>query len=285
MTAMSMKIGYSNGLHPEPLDVTCARAAASGCDGLELLLDDALLAAPDRARALLAEHGLELAAGAALVTSEREIVHPDPEVRAAAIAYLTAAVELVAALGGRVLTVAPAADGRLTPWAAPDQERAWCVEGLRVAQGVGDRHGVRIGIEPVCRFETYLVTRAREALDLAEDVGPGCGVVLDVFHMFLGERDPLDAIRAASARLVNFHAAEHNRLPPGCGVVPWEAIAKALEEAGYDSYVTLECIAPSASGSMKSDDPHAAAVSTAVQLLRSLTRPSGIGSAIPPERP
>lgn len=261
-----MKLGYSNGLLHESLEVTCARAAGAGYDGLECLFDECALGEPERIQRLLDEHGLELAAGAALLSDERELIHLDAGVRAAAVDYLCAAVELAADLGAGVLTVAPAADGRLTPRAAVELEWAWCVEGLQAAQEVGDRRGVRIGIEPVCRFETYFVTQADQALTLAEEVGPGCGVVLDVFHMYLEERDPLAAIARASDRLVNFHLAEHNRLAPGCGVVPWPEVLEALRESGYRSYLTLECLLPASAALDAGQDATVAAAA----LLRSL---------------
>lgn len=271
-----MKLGYSNSLYPESLEAACARAAACGYDGLEMLVDSATLAASHQVRSLLDEHGLSLAAGAALMTSDREIIHPDPGVRAAAISYLEAAVEFVGTLGGSVLTIAPGADGRLSPWSTAEEERAWCIEGLRAVQKLGDRQNVRVGIEPVCRFETYYVNRALEALSIAEDVGPNCGVVLDVFHMYLEEHDPLDAIDSMSGRLVNFHVAEHNRLPPGFGVVPWDDVIARLIGAQYDGYLTLEFDAPEAwSASGELEDPYSAAVGKAVQVLRSCTSRTG----------
>ena len=73
---------------------------------------------------------------------------------------------------------------------------------------------MRIGLEPLNRFETYFLNRCDQALALAEEVGGDCGVALDAFHMNIEEADLLAAIRAAGDRLVDFHVADNNRMPP-----------------------------------------------------------------------
>ena len=74
---------------------------------------------------------------------------------------------------------------------------------------------MRIGLEPLNRFETYFLNRCEQALALADAVGGDCGVALDTFHMNIEESDLLGAIRAAGDRLVDFHVADNNRMPPG----------------------------------------------------------------------
>ena len=55
--------------------------------------------------------------------------------------------------------------------------------------------GVKIAVEPLNRFETYLFNRAAQALALADAVSPECGVCLDAFHLNIEEEDIYDAIR------------------------------------------------------------------------------------------
>ena len=82
---------------------------------------------------------------------------------------------------------------------------------------MGVRNGVKIGIEPINRFETYFINRGAQALALAEAVAPDCGVCLDIFHMNIEEDDPIAAIHEAQGRLVNFHVADNNRMACGMG--------------------------------------------------------------------
>ena len=76
---------------------------------------------------------------------------------------------------------------------------------------------MRMGLEPLNRFETYFLNRCEQALALADAVGGDCGVCLDAFHMNIEEADLLGAIRAAGDKLVDFHVADNNRMPPGHG--------------------------------------------------------------------
>jgi D-psicose/D-tagatose/L-ribulose 3-epimerase len=102
---------------------------------------------------------------------------------------------------------------------------------------------VRIGLEPLNRFETYFLNRADQALALAEDVGGDCGVTLDIFHMNIEEADWAQAIRNTGDRLVDFHVADNNRMPPGQGAIDWEKLVRTLDEVGYDGCITVEFVA------------------------------------------
>jgi D-psicose/D-tagatose/L-ribulose 3-epimerase len=123
-----------------------------------------------------------------------------------------------------------------------DSTGRWCVAALRECQEFAGPRGLRIGIEPVCRFETYFVNRAEQALTLADEVGNGCGVVLDAFHMNIEESDASEAIVAVGTSLVNFHVADNNRLPPGRGHIAWDAVLQALESIEYRGPLSVEFV-------------------------------------------
>src|SRR5690606_31460210 len=95
--------------------------------------------------------------------------------------------------------------------------------------------------EPVNRFESDLVNRAEQAVELVEAVGhPAVGVLLDTFHMNIEEDDIAGAIRATGRHLIHFHANENHRGIPGEGHLDWKAVLAALQEVGYGGYVVLE---------------------------------------------
>ncbi len=127
---------------------------------------------------------------------------------------------MVAELDGSVLTVVPTTVGQVVPEAAADREWAWVVEGLQAVQEEAAPLGVRLAIEPLNRFETYLVNRADQALALADDVGGPCGVCLDTFHLAIEEADLVAAVERVGPRLVDFHVADNNRLAPGWARCP-----------------------------------------------------------------
>ena len=47
--------------------------------------------------------------------------------------------------------------------ASPEEEWEWCVAGLKECQAHAEQVGVRIGVEPLNRFETYFINRADQA--------------------------------------------------------------------------------------------------------------------------
>ena len=137
----------------------------------------------------------------------------------------------------------PSTVGKVVPMGTPEDEWRWCVEGLKRCQEKAEEVGVRIGVEPLNRFETYFVNRADQAVAMAEAVGGNCGVALDIFHMNMEEADWAQAIRDTGDRLVDFHVADNNRMPPGQGAIDWEKLVRELVGIGYDEYLTVEFVA------------------------------------------
>jgi D-psicose/D-tagatose/L-ribulose 3-epimerase len=169
----------------------------------------------------------------------------DERTRAAALDFLNACVDATADMGATVFTgVTYSALGR-RPERRPeraDYERA--AEVLREAARHAAGRGVTIGIEPVNRYESFLVNTAAQALELMELVGePNVGVHLDAYHMNIEEDDFRAPVELVAEHLVHFHLSESHRGIPGRGTVDWEAIMGALGDAGYSGYVGLESFA------------------------------------------
>jgi D-psicose/D-tagatose/L-ribulose 3-epimerase len=237
-----MKIAMHNWMRPEPIETTIARLARSGYDGIEISGEPAIYDA-DRVGELLEQHGLECWGSVTVMTGGRDLVHEDHYVRLATVQYVKDCLSLAASLGGRIVTVVPSTVGKVVPMASPEQEWEWAVQGLRECQEHAERVGVRMGLEPLNRFETYFLNRADQAVALAEEVGGDCGVTLDIFHMNIEEADWAQAIRDTGDRLVDFHVADNNRMPPGQGAIDWEALVRELVGVGYDGYLTVEFVA------------------------------------------
>jgi D-psicose/D-tagatose/L-ribulose 3-epimerase len=248
---MSIKVSMHNWMRPEPIERAIARLGRLGYDGIEISGEPALYDA-DHVRALLDEHGLECWGGVTLMTGGRDLLHEDVYVRDGTIRYVRDCLSFVAALGGRVLTVVPSTVGKVTPMASAAQEWRWCVDSLRACQAHAESVGVRIGLEPLNRFETYFLNRCEQGLALADEVGGDCGVALDVFHMNIEEPDWAGALRAAGDRLVNLHVADNTRMPPGYGAFDWNALVRELVGVGYEGHVSVEFV-PSADRSIVSD--------------------------------
>ena len=69
---------------------------------------------------------------------------------------------------------------------------------------------------------------------------PSCGVMLDTFHMNIEERSIGDAIRTAGKRMRHLHACENDRGAPGSGHVPWDEVAQACRDIGFNGPFVIE---------------------------------------------
>lgn len=151
---------------------------------------------------------------------------------------------MAADLGGTIVTVVPARVGKLSPSSTPENEWRWALEGLREVAALAKQKNIRVGIEPLNRFETYFLNRVDQALALADAVGHDCGITFDPFHLALEEKDLYEALQKAKHRIVDFHVADHNRLAAGDGYFNWQRIITELREAGYDGALAVECMPP-----------------------------------------
>jgi D-psicose/D-tagatose/L-ribulose 3-epimerase len=239
---MALKVAMHNWMRPEPIEVTIKRLGRSGYDGIEISGEPALYDTK-QVRSLLDENGVECWGAVTLMVGGRDLLHEDKYVRVGSVQYVKDTIDMTKELGGKILTVVPSTVGKVTPMGSPEDEWQWAVESLKECQDHAEKQGVRLGLEPLNRFETYFLNRADQALALAEDVGGDCGICLDIFHMNIEEADWPTAIRNAGDKLVDFHVADNNRMPPGQGAIDWELLVRTLEDVGYDNYLTVEFVA------------------------------------------
>jgi D-psicose/D-tagatose/L-ribulose 3-epimerase len=240
---MALKVAMHNWMRPEPIETTIARLARAGYDAIEIGGEPATTDV-EHVRSLLDEHNLRLWGAVTLMVGGRDLLHEDKYVRLGSVQYVKDTIDLIAALGGEVLTVVPSTVGKIVPMASPEAEWDWAVESLKECQAHAEAKGVRLAVEPLNRFETYFINRHDQALALAEDVGGNCGICLDIFHMNIEEADWREAIRAAGDKLYAVHVADNNRMPCGQGAIDWGEFIGTLEEAGYDEFLTVEFVVP-----------------------------------------
>lgn len=230
-----------------PLAETLARIAAAGCDAVELPGE------PDRfepaeVRTLLAHHRLApvaLTASCKAPETRRDLAHPDAAVRADAVAYVGRCLRFAAEIGAPLVQMLPSGETRLTPLAERDDEWRWSVEAMRAAAHEAERLRVRLAVEPINRYEAYLVTSVDAALAYLDAVGSRwVGLTLDLFHANIEERTIPGAIRAAGSKVWNVHVADTNREGLGRGHLDLEACLAALRDVGYEGALVMEMTAP-----------------------------------------
>lgn len=238
-----MHLSTHNWMRAEPLDVTLRRIKAYGYESVEISGEPEQYDVKET-RAQLKEHGIRCWGAVTLMLEERNLAARDEGQRARSVDYVKDVITMVSELDGEIVTVVPATVGKVAPDATPEEEWAWVVDATRECFTHARSRGVKIAIEPLNRFETYLFNRCAQALALADAVGPECGVCLDAFHLNIEESDIYDAIRLAGDRLFDFHVADNNRFAAGLGLLDWPKIVGTLKDIGYDGALTNEFVAP-----------------------------------------
>ena len=238
-----MHLSTHNWMRAEPLEMTLKRIKKFGYESIEISGEPTQYNITDT-RKLLKEHGIRCWGAVTLTLGERNLAAKDEGQRARSVQYVKDVITMVSELEGEIITLVPATVGKVVPDATEEEEWKWVVDGTKECFAHGKKKGVKIAVEPLNRFETYLFNRAAQALALADAVSPECGVCLDAFHLNIEEEDMYDAIRLAGKRLFDFHVADNNRFACGLGQLDWKKIVGTLKEIGYDGALTNEFVAP-----------------------------------------
>ena len=151
----------------EDIDTTARRLASLGYGAIELAGEPAEYSV-DAVAAILDRHGLRLSSICGIYGPNRDISHPDADTRAAGVRYISDCATLAAGLGASIVIVVPTAVGRVAPLATRDQEWKWAVESVRAAADSAASVNVRLVIEALNRYETYLVNTLAVAADLVQ---------------------------------------------------------------------------------------------------------------------
>ena len=226
----------------EDIGASIDRVARFGYDGIELLGQPETYDAP-AVRRRVADAGISVSSISSVISADRDFAHPDPEIRANALAYLNSLTDLAVDVGAPVIVGRPSASMKLLPLADAEDEWRWAVDGLRAAGEYAAECGVSVALECWTRFETYFLNRLEQAVELWEAIGlTNGGVMGDTFHMNIEEASLGDAIRRAGPHLAHMHLADSNRLPPGYGHTDFRDVLQALDEVDYTGWLAFELL-------------------------------------------
>lgn len=178
----------------------------------------------------------------AVRTDADDPISPDANVRQAAIDVTCQTLDACAALGVTHL-VGPlhSALGKFSGAPRTDDEWKRSVETMRTIAEHAGKVGVTIGIEPLNRFETYLINTHADGARYVKDVGhPACGLMFDTFHANIEEKDFAESLRGCGDSLVHIHISENDRSTPGAGHVPWAEFFDTFATLSYDGWLTIE---------------------------------------------
>lgn len=169
------------------------------------------------------------------------LTSPDRDVRQRTAAYLVALAEACHDFGGDLMVFGSPKQRSLLPGVSRDQAFDWAADTFRQALPAIADFGVTVCMEPLSPAETDFVNTCAEALRLAEMVNhPNIVLHLDVKAMASEPTPVTDLIRRHGPLAGHFHANDANLRGPGFGDVDFVPIFKALDDAGYDRWVSLE---------------------------------------------
>ncbi len=210
-----------------------------GYDGVELPLFDPDSFALEQIQPRLAETTLACTISTAMPAGINLI---DADQRAAGVAFLRRVIEQAAALGAQLICgplAAPVGERRGRGYTT--EEWASCVQALQEAGAMAADHGITLALEPLNRFETFIVNTVADGVRLMDEVDrPAVGLLLDTFHMHIEEKQSAAAIRHAARHLKHFHASENDRGIVGSGQVAWPSIFGALQDIQYGRWIVVE---------------------------------------------
>lgn len=220
-------------------------AHSVGFDGIELGANDAFVA---RAGELNAARRAGVELPSAVVHVPRFIGDFDPDRRRAAIDEHKAILTVLGAVGIGGL-VAPHSFGlfskRLPPFTPPrsdEESRALLLDALGELAEHAESVGTQLWLEPLNRFEDFVVNTLADASGYVDAIGsPALAVVADTWHMSIEEADIAAAISDAGPRIHHVQLGDSNRLEPGAGHYDWGQTLAALESIGYDGWLAMEC--------------------------------------------
>ena len=171
-----------------------------------------------------------------------------PEARQSAIADLKDLLSTIVEAGGLGI-VSPNAFGAFstslppfTPPRSQEESRRLLVEALTELGEHAVRVGATLFLEPLNRYEDYLINTLADAVSVVEEVGsPGVAVIADTYHMSIEEVDCAQSIEQAGAHVQHVQLGDSNRLEPGAGHYDWPATLEALRRIGYQGWLAMEC--------------------------------------------
>jgi D-psicose/D-tagatose/L-ribulose 3-epimerase len=102
-------------------------------------------------------------------------------------------------------------------------------------------HGVHVCLEPLNRFETSFLNTTADAVRLCDEIAhPNVGILWDTFHANIEEKNLEQALLSTGRHLKHVHTCENDRGTPGSGHVDWRGVFSALNQLGYDGWLTIE---------------------------------------------
>jgi len=131
-----------------------------------------------------------------------------------------------------------------------NRAHAGIVACLKTAAPLAEEVGITLVLEPLnvlVDHPGYFLTSSREGFEIVEQVGsPAVKLLYDIYHQQVTEGNLIATITSHIDLIGHLHAADvPGRHEPGTGEINYANVLAAIDEAGYEGFIGLEC-APAA---------------------------------------
>jgi D-psicose/D-tagatose/L-ribulose 3-epimerase len=221
----------------EGAERTVAEAVRYKMDFIEIALLNAPAVDAAHTRAMLERNNLRAVCSLGLPQGAWASVDPD-----AAIAHLTQALDVAAAMGAEALSgVTYGGIGERSGVPPTMAEYDNIARALDAVARHAKALGLGFGIEPVNRYESHLINTAAQAKWMIEKVGSdNIFIHLDTYHMNIEEKGAGNGILDAREHLRYIHLSESDRGTPGEGTCDWDEVFATLAAIGFKGGLAME---------------------------------------------
>nr|WP_291968371.1 sugar phosphate isomerase/epimerase family protein [Candidatus Symbiopectobacterium sp.] len=192
----------------------------------------------------LASHGLgctTIASGQARKREGLSLLAQDPEILRRTRQRLFEHIDAAAVLGSHVTI------GSLLVADTALSATRYCqllAQGLAPCLDYAHARGVTLIVEALNRYEAEHLNSAEDMMQFLDLIGspPQVGILWDVFHGDIEDRDFAQAIALMVSRLRHVHFVDSKRAFPSYGHLPFDDIYRQLWQSHYQGAISLECL-------------------------------------------
>lgn len=233
------------GMHD--LHDTISRAAMHGFDGVEITAAKHLPieSTPQYRREVkswIRDAGIQCSGLHYIFDGSVKLATADRELNAKCTDYLRKVVDVAADMECPTVIVGSGGTTRSFDVGVDRAEGIRCM--ADVIHQVGEYasgKNVYLAVEAINRYETNFLNTMQEATDFVKLVDHShVRTMADTYHINIEESNPLESIKTYAYALQNLHFADSNRHAPGTGHMDFKAIARALQESGFEKWISFE---------------------------------------------
>lgn len=211
-------------------------------DGIELPVSAVNKNDCEKFRKLCKDLQLGITTVMALNGTECDPISGDTNKRDKAVDEIKKAVDKTVALGGDILS-GPLYQGIGSFSGQEPSKDEWsrAVEVIRKVGEYANKVEVKLALEPLNRYESYLFNTLSGGYKFVKDVGmDNIGLLADTYHSNIEEKNINKAWEEVVSKIYHVHISENDRGTPGTGHAIPKEIFKMLTVEGYEGWIVIE---------------------------------------------